>query len=222
MLSEPLINTAKYTPVELVFFALGGLSWAVAYVAVLHGVFKRRFVEIPAAAVVANISWEFTWGIVYRTDLGAIFAWGYRLWFVLDLVIVWGLLRYGVQSLRTPRLREAFRGAALLAILAWAVTLLLFVRQGYDTTTGLVSGYAVTLMMSALYIPHFLREPDKSRFSPVAAWAKLFGNGLVIVFCSLALGDNHLLLTLCVTAVVLDVAYLVLFYRHRRRDAASA
>jgi hypothetical protein len=75
-------------------------------------------------------------------------------------------------------------------------------------------------MMSALYIPHFLRDPDKSRFSPVVAWAKLFGNGLVIVFCSLALGDHRLLLTLCVTAVVLDVAYLVLFYRHRRPAAA--
>lgn len=222
MLSEPLINTAKYTPVELIFFALGGLSWAVAYVAVLREIFKRRFVEIPAAAVVANISWEFTWGIVYRTDLGAVFAWGYRLWFVLDVVIVWGLLRYGAESLRTPRLREAFRGAAVLAILAWSATLLLFVRQGYDTTTGLVSGYAVTLMMSALYIPHFLRDPDKSRFSAVVAWAKLLGNGLVIVFCALALGDNHLLLTLCVSALVLDVAYLVLFYRHRCRPAAGA
>ena len=111
MSPEPLVNTAKYTTPELVFFAAGGLAWALAYMGVLRQIVRQRFVEIPATAVAGNIAWEFTWGLVYRTDLGLVFVWGYRLWFLLDVFIVWGLLRYGVRHLGTAKLREYFRFA---------------------------------------------------------------------------------------------------------------
>lgn len=220
MTPEPLINTAKYSAPELVFFAAGGLAWALAYLGVLREIVRRKFVEIPATAVCANIAWEFTWGIVHRTDLGSLFAWGYRLWFLLDVFIVWGLLRYGVRHLGTSKLREYFRPAVVLAILAWTATLLLLVRQGYDAPTGIVSGYMVTLLMSALYIPQFFRERDRTPYSPFVAWCKLLGNGLVIGFCGLAYPENAFLLTLCGVTLVLDLYYVWLF--HTRRVSAPA
>ena len=55
------INTAKYTTPEIVFFSLGGFFWVVCYAAVLGAIRKHRVVEIPAAAVVANMAWETTW-----------------------------------------------------------------------------------------------------------------------------------------------------------------
>ncbi len=220
MSPEPLINTAKYSTAELLFFAAGGLAWALAYMGVLREIVRNKFVEIPATAVAANIAWEFTWGIVYRTDLGSIFAWGYRLWFLLDVFIVWGLLRYGVRQLATPKLRESFRLAVVLAILAFSGTLYLLVRQGYDTSTGLVSGYMATLMMSALYIPQFFRERDRAPYSPFVAWCKLLGNGLVIGFCVLVYPENRFLQTLCVVTLLLDVYYVWLF--HTRRVAAAS
>ena len=116
---EPLVNTAKYGTPALLFFAAGGIAWALAYLGVLREIVRRHFVEIPATAVCANIAWEFTWGLVYRTDLGSLFAWGYRLWFALDVFIVWGLLRYGVRRVATKRLREYFRASVSLAILAF-------------------------------------------------------------------------------------------------------
>ena len=219
---EPLFNTVKYAPVELIFFGLGGLGWALAYLGVIREILRKRFIEIPAAAVAANIAWEFTWGIVHRTDLGAVFVWGYRAWFFLDLFIVIGLLRYGTRHLATPRLKEVFYLATVLGILAWSATLLLLVRQGYDTPNGLVSGYMVTLMMSALYIPQYLREPDKQHYSPFVAWCKLLGNGLVIGFCWLALGENRFLLTLCLVTAILDVYYVLLFHGRRPRLAAAS
>ena len=114
MSADPLVNTAKYTTPELLFFAAGGLAWALAYMGVLRQILRHRFVEIPATAVAANIAWEFTWGLVYRTVLGLVFVWGYRLWFLLDVFIVWGLLRYGVRHLGTAKLREYFRFAVVL------------------------------------------------------------------------------------------------------------
>jgi len=220
MSPEPLINTAKYSTPELMFFAAGGVAWALAYMGVLREIVRQKFVEIPATAVAANIAWEFTWGIVYRTDLGAIFAWGYRLWFLLDVFIVWGLLRYGVRHLATPKLREYFRLSVVLAILAFSGTLYLLVRQGYDTSTGLVSGYMATLMMSALYIPQFFRERDRMPYSPFVAWCKLLGNGLVIGFCVLVYPDNRFLQTLCAVTLVLDVYYVRLFHTRRIPKAA--
>jgi hypothetical protein len=220
MSPEPLVNTATYGTPALLFFAAGGLAWALAYMGVLREIVRRRFVEIPATAVTANIAWEFTWGIVHRTDLGSLFAWGYRVWFLLDLFIVWGLLRYGVRHLGTPRLREFFRASVVVAILAWTATLLLLVRQGYDAPNGIVTGYMVTLVMSALYIPQFFRERDRTPYSPFVAWCKLLGNGLVIGFCVLAYPDNHFLHTVCGVTLVLDVYYVWLF--HTRRQPAPA
>jgi len=221
MSPEPLVNTAKYSTPELLFFAAGGLAWALAYMGVLREIVRQRFVEIPATAVTANIAWEFTWGIVHRTDLGSLFAWGYRVWFFLDVFIVWGLLRYGVRHLGTPKLRESFRLAVLLAILAWTATLLLLVRQGYDTPNGIVSGYMVTLLMSALYVPQFFRERDRTPYSPFVAWCKLLGNGLVIGFCVLAYPENRFLLTVCGVTLVLDLYYTWLFHT-RKAPAPSA
>jgi len=220
MSPEPLVNTAEYSTPALLFFAAGGLAWALAYMGVLREIVRRKFVEIPATAVAGNIAWEFTWGIVHRTDLGALFVWGYRTWFLLDVFIVWGLLRYGVRHLATPRLRDYFRLAVVLAILAFTATLYLLVRQGYDTSTGLVSGYMVTLMMSALYIPQFFRERDRAPYSPFVAWCKLLGNGLVIGFCVLVYPENRFLLTLCAVTLVLDVYYVYLFHTRRVPKAA--
>jgi hypothetical protein len=220
MSPEPLVNTAEYSTPELLFFAAGGIAWALAYMGVLREIVRNKFVEIPATAVCVNIAWEFTWGIVYRTDLGAIFVWGYRLWFLLDVFIVWGLLRYGVRHLQTPKLREYFRLSVVLAILAFTGTIYLMVRQGYDTSTGLVSGYMATLLMSALYIPQFFRERDRTAYSPFVAWCKLLGNGLVIGFCVLVYPENRFLQTLCAVTLVLDMYYVWLFHTRRIPRAA--
>jgi hypothetical protein len=217
MSPEPLVNTTDYTTTQLLFFAAGGLAWALAYLGVIREIVRKQFVEIPATAVTANIAWEFTWGIVHRTDLGSLFAWGYRLWFLLDLFIVWGVLRYGVRHLGTPKLREYFRVSVVLAILAWTATLLLLVRQGYDTKNGIVTGYMVTLVMSALYIPQFFRERDRTPYSPFVAWCKLLGNGLVIGFCLSVYPQNHFLHTVCGITLLLDLYYTWLF--HARRPA---
>lgn len=221
MSPEPLINTAQYSTAELLFFAAGGIAWALAYIGVLREIVRQKFVEIPATAVAANIAWEFTWGIVHRTDLGLVFAWGYRAWFFLDVFIVWGLLRYGVRHLATPKLREYFRLSVVLAILAWTATIYLFVRQGYDTSNGIVSGYMVTLLMSALYVPQFFRERDRTPYSPFVAWCKLLGNGLVIGFCVLAYPANRFLLTVCGVTLLLDVYYLWLFHTQRKPRSAA-
>lgn len=220
--SQLAINTLDYTTVELLFFAAGGLGWALAYLGVLREIVRNRYVEIPAAACCANIAWELNWGILHRTDLGWAFAWGYRAWFFLDVFIVIGLLRYGTRHLATPRLARVFRAAALGGIAGFSAVIHLLVESGADTSNGLVSGYMVTLMMSALYVPQFFRETDRRNYSPFVAWCKLLGNGLVIGFCALAMPEKRFLLALCLVTAVLDVYYVLLFHTRRAPAPAAA
>jgi hypothetical protein len=216
--AQMLINTEKYTVLQIVLFSLGGLFWVLAYAAVLRGIRRHGVIEIPAAAVVSNMAWETTWGLLYKTDLGQLYVWGYRSWFVLDVFIFAFLLRQGAKHIENPHLRPYFRPGVIVGYLCWLLLLFCFVREGYDTPTGLTSGFIATLLMSALYVAVELREIQPGQYSLAVAWFKLLGNGFASLFVLLALPDRRFLLVLCAVTFVLDVVYLMLF---RQRRAAS-
>lgn len=220
--AESLINLTNYTLPQIIFFALGGTFWVVAYVVVLMNIRKHGVVEIPAAAVACNMAWETTWGLIYKTDLGVIFIWGYRTWFVLDLFIFGYLFFNGAKHLNTQVLRKWFRPGLLFSYAAWLVMLYFFVQGKNDTSTGILSGFIATLLMSTLYVVVELSNIDPSQYSKLAAWAKLLGNGFASVFCVMVYPDKHFLLTICAITFVLDVIYLVMFQRERLGQAAIA
>jgi hypothetical protein len=213
------INTTDYTPVELVLFAVGCFGWVIVYLVVARNIIRHHFVEIPWAAVAANVAWEFVWSFIYDTNMGRLFSLGYQIWFFLDVFIVIGLYRYGTNQLSNPKSVPYFRRALTFSILAWTVALYFFRKEGYDTITGATSGYILNVLMSGLYIVHFLGRGSKEPFAYLAAWSKFLGTGLISVFCFLYWPDKWFLLTLCVVAAVLDVAYIVLFAKERARKA---
>jgi hypothetical protein len=215
------LNLDKYTGIELLLFGVGGLGWVIVYAHVLYGVRKHRFVEIPAVAVVSNVAWEFVWGIVFKTDLGELFVWGYRTWFFLDGFITYSLFKYGSKQFSEPSLKKHFRPAAAAGIAGFVLFNYLFKTQGYELPTGLVSGYGVTLMMSLLWIPFLLRQESARYFSYLVAWAKMVGTAIASVFCFLALADNVFLLYLCVLTFLSDLLYVVILHRRKAEDRAS-
>lgn len=219
--SSAWFNTVDYSPALLILFAVGCLGWVVAYIAVLGNVRKYRFVEIPAGAVVANVAWEFVWGFMYRTDMGLLFVWGYRIWFFLDIFIVYMLFKYGWKQLDSTLLKPLFRPGAAFGIVAWGVALYYFVGEGYDTGYGAISGYILNVMMSALYIVLIVKHADKiESFSGVVAWSKMLGTALLSVFNFIVRPDDYLLMTLYTVTFVLDVLYIVIYQslssRHMR------
>jgi hypothetical protein len=214
---QPWFNTTDYSVAQLLVFALGCLGWVVAYAAVLRLIVRERFVEIPAAAVTANVAWEFVWGFFYANELGLFFTWGYRIWFFLDLFIVYSLIRYGAKQVSTPALRRWFVPAALAAIPAWAVAIYFLVAEGYDTGVGAVSGYLLNVMMSFLYITLLLQHAPRY-FSPVVAWSKMAGTAILTGW-NMALPDpNGFVLTLGATTFALDVLYIAILRTRRAAD----
>jgi hypothetical protein len=231
--TAPWLNTTDYTPFQLALFAAGCLGWVIAYIGVSLMLKRRKFVEIPAGAVVANIAWEFVWGFVYGSDMGRLFTWGYALWAVQDVYITAALFRYGHKQVSSPALKRAFRPAAAFGIVAWAVAIYYFVADGYDPSLrvisgdgvtsgyGAISGYILNVMMSALYIGLVLRH-DPRDFSALVAWSKMIGTALLSVFNAMVRPHDSFLMALCAVTFLLDVAYIVAFYKRRARFEREA
>jgi hypothetical protein len=223
------INTVRYSVPELVVFGLGCVLWLVAYVAILYRGWKYHFIEIPAAAVVANVSWEFMWSFVYTGDTGRLMEAGYRGWVFLDFVIVFGLFKYGESQVVTPALRRYVKPAIGLGIASWMAFIYYFVREGYDMSMGATSAYIINVMMSAVYIAMLWTHPER-QFSALIGWTKGVGTACFSLFMVMApmhrypddaLVAKGFLLSLCLVTLVLDVIYIVALHnRPLRRSAA--
>ena len=218
------LNLQLYSGPLLLLFAVGCFGWVVAYADVVRMVLRRQFLEIPAGAVVANIAWEFVWGWVYITDMGMLFAWGYRLWFLMDVVIVYFLFKYGYKQFTNDALRKYFAPSTIFGIACWTIGIYFFVAEGYDNCYGANSGYILNLMMSALYVVLIVRHADVTVFSGIVAWSKMLGTALLTVFNVIVTGDDLFLVTIMMVTFILDVLYIYVYHTRTRqaRQAAAA
>jgi hypothetical protein len=223
------INTVRYSVPELLIFGLGCVLWLVAYAAILYRGWKYRFIEIPAAAVVANVSWEVMWSFVYTGDTGRLMEAGYRGWVFLDFVIVYGLFTYGDSQVVTPALRRYFKPAIVLGIASWMAFIYYFVRDGHDMAMGATSAYIINVMMSAVYLTMFWTHPER-QFSAVIGWTKGVGTACFSVFMVLAplhrypddaIAGKGFLLSLCFVTLLLDVIYIIAVHRRAHERSAS-
>lgn len=210
-----LLNTAGYTSMQLGLLAFGHAAWAVLYLMVLRNIRKHGVVEIPAASVAANFAYVTIWGLLNKTDLGALFVWLGRGGFILELAVFAYVLLNGAKHIRIPEIQRWFKPGMLLSYACWLAMISMFARQNYELPTGLLSGFIVSLVMSTMYVVVELSDIDANQYSLVAGWAKLIGNASASAFCLMVYPANHFLLTLCVITLVLDLAYLALFRQRR-------
>lgn len=218
-----LINLKDYTPYEHVCFALGCLLWVVVYVFTIRTIRTRQFVDIPLISVCANIGWEFLWSWVFVTDMGALYVWGYRIWFFLDCYIVYGLFRFGYKQITIPLLARHARLATLCGIIGWGVMLYFYIKN-YDAPLshmGAYSGYILSILMGMLYLTLFLSMNNLSLFSYASVWCAALGNLGVTLFCFSHFTD-WFLLSMCVFTTLLNIAYILIFSAQRRKNPVEA
>ncbi len=218
--SQDLLNLTDYTPLQIGLFGVGCFGWVIFYGYVVRGIIKNKFVEIPAASVMTNIAWEFVWGFLFAPNMGLIFVWGYRVWFVLDVYIAYSLFKYGDKQISNPVIKKYFKPITAIAIVTWVFTIYFFVAEGYDRDTpGLVSGYILNVIVAVLYILLILKHPKISDFSYVVAWSKMLGTAIASVFCFWVFPDMPFMLTLCVLCFILDTTYILTFRWKQKQTA---
>jgi hypothetical protein len=215
---EPWLNTTDYTWIELAFFAGGCYMWVAVYVIYIIEIRRKKSIEMPVFAACGDIGWEFAWSWLHRTNMGLLLVIAYRLWFILDLYIFWGLLRYGRWQLATPALKRPFVPLCIAAAVGWAVATHLFVKSGLDTPIGANSAYIAQMGISILYVILLLRQSSVALFSWPVAWLKMLGTGTNTIFMCIHPGydDNTFLRFLAVTATTIDCVYIWIFWRKRR------
>ena len=147
--------------------------------------------------------------------MGALYQWGYRVWFFMDCLIVYNLYRYGHKQLSIPLFKNNSHWLITLGIVAWSPVMYYYIAI-YDEPVshmGAYSGYILNVIISILYIPLFLKFNDRRLFSYPSAWCKAVGNLLISLFCFSHFTDGFLL-SLCVLCTVFDVIYLYLLKNH--------
>jgi hypothetical protein len=214
---HPLFNTKDYSMPQLILFGIAAAFWVIVYINVIRDIIKYKFVGIPALAVCANIAWEFLWSIMFYTNMGAMFEWGYRAWFILDVFIFYSVLKYGKIQFPVKLFQNRFQLILICAFLCWVAAIYALTKQFFDPI-GAVSAYLVNVHMSALYILFIVRFPTEKSLSLGTAWYKMLGTALTSVFCFWVFPDQYFMLTLCVITFVLDMVYIFLLTKERMQN----
>lgn len=214
------INLCDYSVIEIILVLAGTLFWIAAYYIIIRNAFRNKYVEMPVVAGAANVAWEFTWGFLLVTDLGLVFVWGLRIWFFMDLLILYSLMKWGMKQYKDPQLVRVFRPITLLQVLVWIPTYLYFDHGGYDTPMGATSAYVICVLMAVLYFTSFVGTPNKSFYSPWVAWMKWLGNTAMLVFVFLHYPDLRFLQIMTLVVFAFDLWYLILVLRHRRASSS--
>jgi iron complex outermembrane recepter protein len=219
-----LLNLKDYTAAELAIFLLGCFLWVIVYGIYVRDMFRRKSVEMPFFAAVSNFAWEFLWSFVFRPDMGLLVVWGYRAWFFIDLVIIYGVWKYADWQVSDARLRKFYRPVFVGSFLFWLATYFFFTREGHDTAIGANSAYIAQLLISIYYLVLLLKSADTSRFSAPVMWLRVIGSGLVTVFMVMHYSDGQhgWLLVMCGAALLLDGIFVVQFLRKSSAASASA
>jgi hypothetical protein len=212
---EKLVNLEIYSPLELILFTICCLLWAVVYIIVIVNIHKHKVVEIPVAAVCANVAWELWWGWGYHTNMGELFQWGYRIWFFLDVYIVYCVFKYGNKQVLSEALKKYYVPAVIMGLLFWIIALYFLIPDHDTDKFGAFSGYVLSVYMGALYCFQIVKQPHFG-ISYVTAWLKMIGTGACSVMCYIhfwGVSGFGSLLSLCAITLFLDCLYIYLAYK---------
>lgn len=208
------INLNEFTTYEITVTAIGWVFWITFYGLIIKSIVKDKYVEMPWICVLANISWEFIWGFIFyeQINLGELFIWSYRAWFLLDIFILWGMFKYGKKQIDVPAIKNNFVTISIGLTLMWAALFYTFIDSGFDHKWGSQSAYILNVIISILLLNLFLKQWEFKRFSKLMAWCKCLGTlSYTIVYFNFD-PPNSFIHTIGVVVFILDLIYLYLIY----------
>lgn len=208
--------------------AAGCICWIVAYVLIVRRCFRDRAYGLPIIAICLNFSWEFLASFVFPNPV-ALWHFFDRAWLVIDVIILYQLLRFGPALQHIPEVRRWFYPIVIATIVAGGLGQYTFAVD-YRDRLGLIAAFIINLVMSVTFIQlYFERRPGMRGISRGAAWFKMLGTlgtsiecHYVVFFIDPGLPDLYFLTFLSVTIFIVDVLYIALVSREESRAARSA
>ena len=189
---------------------ISGISWSIAYLALINRGFKDKTYGMPLFALAFNIAWEFMYGFLIDS--------GFSLqkvvnivWCLLDAVIIYTYFTYGRKDF--PKDKERF-------FLPWSLTafvigfLVIYVAhyEFPDFWGARYTAFAQNLMMSVLFINMLVHRNNVDGQSMYIAIFKWLGTLAPTIQFFTQTGSN-LILIFGIGCFVYDVIYIGMLYR---------
>jgi len=202
----------------------GAVSWLACYLLIIRRGFKDRLPAMPAVALVANLSWEVIFGIIYPDKFPVDVI--NKTWFAFDLIIAWQYLRFGPREFERQVPRWLFTPAFIFS-LATAFGLVLGFHLEFGDADGRYTGWSINVLMSAAYITMLLRRRSVAGQSLWIGLTRMVGTALLDVAQMMATpswplgggrGLGPLMTVMYVASFVLDAGYVWLYIRQARRE----
>ncbi len=208
-------NTDKYTVAQLVMCATGGAMWAVLYIIMIINIRKHKYVEMPFFVAAGNICWEGLWAYVFsdRIDLGQMYIYLYRAWFIFDCFIFYHVIQYGYKQTTNPYIRKNYKLILLGLIAMWGSLIYSFVVSNYDYPLGVNSAYILNICISILYPLLYMRQYQSGTFLKSVAWLKMLGSGIItIAFWTMIPADSYFEHIAGPIVFIVDCFYIWMMY----------
>ncbi|WP_224371024.1 transmembrane-type terpene cyclase [Hyalangium versicolor] len=201
---------------------LGCVFWVAAYVFIIWQCARDKSYGLPLVAICMNLSWEFlaSWVLPNPVPLWHFFD---RVWFFVDLIIVYQLLRHGRQWQTIPEVRDHFYAIIGVTTVLSGIGLYAFYVQYYDLL-GLVGAFMINLVMSVTFVFFYFsrRHQGGAGLSVPAAWCKMLGTLGTSIECHYVIGMSqpwlgglHFLTFLCLSIWLVDCVYIYLVMKAR-------
>ena len=197
-----------------------GVLWTVTYLLIIRRGFLDHTYGMPLVALCANLSWEFIFSFVFPH--GPVQRPVNVVWFSLDLIIFYQLLRFGPREF--PKLpKRLFYGMVALALLTAFFTVV-SITLGFDDYDGAYSAFGQNLMMSILFIVMLYSRGSLRGQSLNIALTKTGGTALASVaflFFSVDYERSVLLPFLYCSILLFDALYVAMVYYAARHAAVA-
>ena len=196
---------------------VGGLFWSATYLLMIRRGFNDKTFGMPFAALCANISWEAIFAFVTPHSTPQIYI--NYVWFLLDVVIVYHLLKYGKKEF--PQFSSRTFYPVFVLGLGTAVVMILAVGEELDDSIGMYAAFGQNLMMSVLFVTMLFGRDNLRGQSIYIALFKLLGTGLSSMAFYLyrpGIQDSVLMQVLFVAIFVFDIIYFVMVYQKSKQQ----
>lgn len=188
---------------------LGGVCWTIVYIELIRVGFKNKTYGMPFVALALNVAWEVLYSYIgLKNNAGDIQGWINLIWLLLDLVIVYTYLRYGIAYFPKYISKKYFiLWNKIIFLMSFVVQYYFFVEFG--DLAGWYSAFLQNLIMSILFINLLANRVDIKGQNLTIAVSKWIGTLAPTILFGITY-QNKLVLVLGAFCSVFDIIYIYL------------
>ncbi len=209
--------------IDIILQGLSGLFWTITYILIINKSVKDKTYGMPFLAMCLNLSWEFVFAFIYKTDIFHQIV--CLIWYVLDLIIACAFFKYGYKDFKK---KYSLNKISFLVLIVFTLisSFIFMILAPLDfgilfdgdilQTAGFIA-YFQNLLMSVLFVLMFLERRNLKGQSIFIAIFKWLGTlSVSIMNLSGMVSSNPTELFVIFLIQVFDILYIYLLLKFCR------